>query len=60
MPSINFIANANAVLYCGANPVFIDCELSNLGISANKIEMFIDVFTTQPFQLTSCVGYFSY
>ena len=29
MPSLNFIANANAALYCGANPVFIDCELDN-------------------------------
>ena len=41
MPSLNFIANANAALYCGANPVFIDCELDNLGISSNKIENFI-------------------
>lgn len=41
MPSLNFIANANAALYCGANPIFIDCELNNLGISSNKIESFI-------------------
>jgi perosamine synthetase len=41
MPSLNFVANANSVLYCGANPVFIDCELNNFGISANKIESFI-------------------
>ena len=42
MPSINFIANANAALYCGAKPVFIDCELNNLGISAEKIKSFIE------------------
>ena len=42
MPSINFIANANAALYCGAKPVFIDCELNNLGISAKKIKSFIE------------------
>ena len=42
MPSINFIANANAALYCGAKPVFIDCELNNLGISAQKIKSFVE------------------
>ena len=41
MPSLNFVASANAVLYCGANPVFIDCNPKNLGISADEIENFI-------------------
>ena len=41
MPSLNFVASANAVLYCGANPVFIDCNPKNLGISADEIESFI-------------------
>ena len=41
MPSLNFVASANAVLYCGANPVFIDCNPKNLGISADEIDNFI-------------------
>tara|TARA_Y100001958_G_C21240107_1_gene567543 strand:+ start:825 stop:1991 length:1167 start_codon:yes stop_codon:yes gene_type:complete len=41
MPSLNFVASANSALYCGANPVFIDCDLRNLGISAKEIEIFI-------------------
>ena len=41
MPSLNFIASANAVLYCGAKPVFLDCNLSNLGISVKEIENFL-------------------
>ncbi len=41
MPSLNFVASANAALYCGANPVFIDCDTRNLGISAKEIEIFI-------------------
>ena len=41
MPSLNFVASGNAVLYCGANPVFIDCNPKNLGISAEEIEGFI-------------------
>ena len=41
MPSLNFVASANAVLYCRANPVFIDCNPKNLGISADEIDNFI-------------------
>jgi len=41
MPSLSFIASANAVLYCGAKPVFLDCNLKNLGISTTEIESFL-------------------
>ena len=41
MPSLNFIANANVALYCGATPVFIDCNLNNLGVSPEHIENFL-------------------
>ena len=41
MPSLNFIANANAVLYCGAKPVFLDSNLKNFGISVDAIQKFL-------------------
>jgi len=38
VPAITFAASANAVLYCGATPIFIDIEEPTLGINPNKLE----------------------
>jgi perosamine synthetase len=38
IPTVTFIATANAVTYCGAVPVVVDVELPNLNISAQAIE----------------------
>ncbi len=39
LPSLTFVATANAVLYTGATPIFVDvCSLSDFGISPKAIE----------------------
>ena len=38
---LSFVASANAILYCGAKPVFCDIEESTMNIDANKIEELI-------------------
>ena len=40
VPTITFIATVNAVLYCNANPVFMDCDES-LCIDVDKILNFL-------------------
>ncbi len=41
VPSLGFIASVNAVLYCGANPIFLDVEEENCGLDPKKLELFI-------------------
>ena len=38
VPTLTYIATANAVTYCGANPVFIDSEPETWNIDPSKIE----------------------
>lgn len=38
IPSLTFVATANAVLYVGAKPVFVDSELETWNINPAKIE----------------------
>ena len=39
--ALTFIATANAISYCGANPVFIDVDKETLGLSHEKLEEFL-------------------
>lgn len=41
VPTLTFIAPVNAVRYCGAYPVFMDCDANSLGIDVNKLASFI-------------------
>lgn len=41
IPSLTFIATANAVRYCGALPVLLDADEHHLGISSEKLEEFL-------------------
>lgn len=41
IPNVTFVATMNAVLYCGAIPVFCDHEESSWCISAEKVEQLI-------------------
>ena len=41
VPSITFIATANAVAYLGATPHFVDCEFDTLGIDVKKLEIYL-------------------
>lgn len=45
LPSMTFVATANAVLYTGAKPIFIDSELLSWNIDAEKIKEKINRFT---------------
>lgn len=38
VPTLTYVATANAVRYCGATPVFVDSEASTLGIDPEAIE----------------------
>lgn len=42
MPTLTFIAPANAVRYAGGTPVFIDCEPSYLQIDPEKLSHFVE------------------
>lgn len=42
MPSLTFIATANAVSYLGAVPHFIDVSLNTLGVDADKLQIYIE------------------
>ena len=39
--SLTFIATANAISYCGAKPVFIDVDKDTMGLSPNKLSIFL-------------------
>ena len=41
MPSINFIAAANAAIYCNAIPHFIDVEKNFPSIDSSKLEDYL-------------------
>ena len=42
VPTLTFVATANAVSYCGATPLFADSESHTLGLDANKLEAYFD------------------
>lgn len=42
MPSLTFVATANAVSYLGAVPHFIDVSLNTLGVDADKLQIYIE------------------
>jgi perosamine synthetase len=41
---LTFIATANAISYIGAKPVFLDIDRNTLGLSAEKLEAFLQEF----------------
>lgn len=42
VPSLTFVATANAVKYCGAEPVFMDCDQVTLCIDTDKLREFLE------------------
>ena len=38
VPSLTYVASANAIAYCGARPVFVDCDLRTWNATAELIE----------------------
>ena len=41
VPTLTFVATANAVSYCGATPHFIDSDQSTLGIDPQKLDTYL-------------------
>lgn len=46
VPALTFVATANAVVYCGAEPHFVDSELESLGIDPGKLRSYLESTTT--------------
>ena len=46
VPAINYIASANACLYLGANPHFVDVNYETLGIDVKKLEKYLKKITS--------------
>ena len=46
MPSLNYIASANACLYIGAIPHFIDVETKTLGVDVQKLDNYLKDITS--------------
>jgi perosamine synthetase len=42
MPTLNYIASANATIYCGAIPHFIDIDKSTLGVDPLKLQDYLN------------------
>ena len=42
IPSLTFVATANAVVYCGATPHFVDCEERTLGLDPVALERHLE------------------
>ena len=47
LPSLTFIATANAVEYCNSTPHFVDSELTTLGIDTSRLREYLLVKTDQ-------------
>ncbi len=42
LPSLTFVATANAVSYCNAVPHFVDCDAATLGVDAAKLAHYLE------------------
>jgi len=45
VPTLTFIAPVNTVRYCGAEPIFMDCDPATLGMDTTKLAEFINEHT---------------
>jgi aminotransferase in exopolysaccharide biosynthesis len=39
---LTFIATANAISYCGANPIFLDVDIDTMGLSPNSLRKWLE------------------
>jgi perosamine synthetase len=42
--ALTFIASCNAINYCGAHPVFIDVDCDTMGMSAEALKRFLEIY----------------
>ena len=47
VPTLTFVASANAISYCGATPHFVDSEETTLGMATAKLRDYLKFFTEQ-------------
>ena len=45
VPTLSFVATANAVMYCSATPHFIDAEEETLGINISQLRKYLQEYT---------------
>jgi len=45
IPTLTFIATANAVSYCGAIPHFVDSDEATLGLDPQKLDLYLEEIT---------------
>ena len=43
VPSLTFVATANAIAYCGATPHFVDVDMDTLGVDAQTLDEHLNV-----------------
>ena len=41
--AFTFVATANAIKYCGANPIFVDVDIDTMGMSASSLKIFLEM-----------------
>jgi len=46
VPALTFVATANAIIYCGAEPHFVDSEVDSLGIDPEKLRAYLQSSTS--------------
>jgi perosamine synthetase len=46
VPALTFVATANAIIYCGGQPHFVDSEVDSLGIDPEKLRTHLQSSTT--------------
>jgi perosamine synthetase len=54
IPSLTFVATANAVTYCNATPHFVDSEAYTLGVDAAKLRYYLNCHTEQ--RTSQCIN----
>ncbi len=42
VPSLTFVATANAIAYCGAHPHFVEVETTSFGVDAERLAAYLD------------------
>ncbi len=47
LPTLTFVATANTIKYCGAEPIFMDCYRDNLCLDIEKLKNFLNQETIQ-------------
>lgn len=53
---MTFTASANPIAYCGAHPVFIDCEQETFGMSPKALERAFDLYKPKAVIVASIYG----